>query len=92
MRVFKNDHGSFKSGTKVHFTMENEDMWGGDTEGILFYKEDDKKWVIQTERSGEIGIGGYLEAYGNTIYEVEKTILEKMELNHKKFYDQRKNN
>lgn len=66
-KLFKNKHGKFSSGTRVYFVMENNDTWGGDRLGILTYNPGENKWVIRTDNSGEIGIGGYLEAYQNSI-------------------------
>lgn len=68
MEKFKNNYGEFEAGTLVHFTMENASMWGGDTKGVLVHK--DGAWKIQTASSGFIGIGGYLQAYHNTIYPI----------------------
>lgn len=66
-RNYKNKYGLIPNGTYVHFEMENPSMWGGDTTGILLYDENIKKWVIGTNKSGIIGIGGYLEAYPQSI-------------------------
>lgn len=68
MEIFKNPKHEIPEGTHVGFEMENQSMWGGDNDGFLKRKND--KWVIETKRSGTIGIGGWLEAYPNTIYPI----------------------
>lgn len=68
-KLYKNQYGKIPTGTKVSFIMENQDQWGGNNIGILLYE--DEKWFIRTTRSGDINIGGYLEAYPNTIRPID---------------------
>lgn len=67
-KTFKNRNGEIAEGAEVGFLMENQTMWGGDNRGVLI--RDGEQWKIRTKRSGDIGIGGYLEAYPNTLYEI----------------------
>lgn len=64
-KTFNNKHGSFAEGTIVTFRVENEDMWGGDTRGVLI--NIDGEWLIDTEHSGRITIDRGYDAYWNSI-------------------------
>lgn len=68
MAIFTNSRGSFPEGTEVYFEMENADQWAGDTSGFLVCLAGE--WGIRTERSGVVRIGGWLEAYPNSIVPV----------------------
>ena len=69
---FKNVHGEFAAGTQVYFEVENANMWIGDTQGILIKSGDG--WSIDTRDSGIIRVGGYLEAYPNSIRAVNESV------------------
>lgn len=63
--TFKNDHGEIPAGTEVYFDVENPNMWIGPTSGILIKSGDG--WSIDLGKSGIVHIGGYLEAYTNSV-------------------------
>jgi hypothetical protein len=63
--IFKNQYGKISIGTKVKFEVENQNMWGGDLEGILI--KHNGEFCIKTERSGILEIDKWLSVYGNTI-------------------------
>ena len=64
-KQFKNKNGIISVGDKVRFTVENQDIWGGDNEGIIDYLDDE--FVIKTKRSGIITIDKGYDAYYHTI-------------------------
>ena len=65
MKALENSNGKIPVGTRVHFRMENANMWGGDTTGIL--QHDGTEFYIQTRLSGKITINKGYDAYLNTI-------------------------
>jgi hypothetical protein len=71
--LFKNRYGEFPSGTRVYFGMENPSLWSGGNTGVLTFEEE--KWVIKSDRAGTIGIDGYLEAYGGSIYPEDPSLM-----------------
>lgn len=68
---FKNTYGTIEVGTRVRFEVENQDMWGGDLEGVLAYDETSKRYVIDTPRSGRLKLEGYLSVYWNTVRPIQ---------------------
>ncbi len=61
----KNRNGIIKVGDEVIFKVENQDIWVGDTTGILDFI--DGEFVIRTKRSGILTIDKGYDVYFNTI-------------------------
>jgi len=59
-----NKHGEIEAGTRVSFSVENENCYIGPLEGIL--QHDGGVFYIDTT-AGRIGVNTYLGAYLNTI-------------------------
>lgn len=69
--MFTNKHGSFKEGTPVYFSVENQFSggWAGDTHGVLKRSETSDDWVIQTSQ-GTVTINKGYDAYKGSIFPI----------------------
>lgn len=76
---FENQFGEIPLGTFVEFRVENQSSWMGDRTGILGYDWETKEYIVLTENSGWLKIGGYLTVYINTIEPLKKFVVSKKE-------------
>lgn len=71
--VFTNKYGSFREGTPVYFSVENQFSggWMSDTHGILRRSETSDDWVIET-RQGTVTINKGYDAYKGSIMPIAR--------------------
>lgn len=71
--VFTNKYGSFREGTPVYFSVENQASggWSWDTHGTLRRSQTSDDWVIET-RQGTVTINKGYDAYKGSIMPIAR--------------------